>query len=344
MLLGHVYVMKKIKTIVPHKSLDLLLFRGEGFLFLEWLAHRGLAGFVQMKGDCYPELVEVFYNNLKVINSDIHSRVKGVDIIVNDDVWLLVVGLKAEGGMPHMRDSLYNKWTTKKQIYKDCLRYPGRLRGGKVYLHKGLDKEEKMCAYILAWLLLLGRYLHARMSTEDLFLLNALQSRIPTNWVAVFKKHMIDIGINDEHNLPYGVFIKKVLTLNRVVLIVETKVVCNRTNEIGKAILTCIGMKKIIDGWVFRDVKAQARNIAKLSDSNDNSISFTPRCEFERFVMNKFKRTSKRTRKLKKFVFRMENKMDELIKNYLDSSSSTEGSDEDEESSEEDSVDVSNLE
>ncbi|KOM49655.1 hypothetical protein LR48_Vigan08g048200 [Vigna angularis] len=82
--------------------------KGEGFLFPEWLTHQGLAEFVQMKGDCYPELVEVFYNNLKVINGDIHLWVKGVDIIVNDDVWLLVAGIKAESYMSLMKDSLHN--------------------------------------------------------------------------------------------------------------------------------------------------------------------------------------------------------------------------------------------
>ncbi|WVZ22316.1 hypothetical protein V8G54_000860 [Vigna mungo] len=115
---------------------------------------------------------------------------------------------------------------------------------------------------------------------------------------------MIDIGINDEHNLPYGVLISKILGLNQVVLLGETKVICNRTNEIGKAILTCIGLKKTANSWVFRD----------------------------------FKRTFEKAGKLKKFVLRMEKKMDEIIKNYVESSSSTEELDEDYESSDEDSM------
>ncbi|KOM50152.1 hypothetical protein LR48_Vigan08g097900 [Vigna angularis] len=124
-------------------------------------------------------------------------------------------------------------------------------------MHKGLDKEEKMSAYILAWLLLPGRYLRDRLTTEDLFLLNAMKSRISTYWVVVFKKHMIYTRINDEHNLPYGVFISKILTLHQVVLTREAKVVYNRTNEIGTAILTCVGMKKTAHGWVFQ---TQPRN------------------------------------------------------------------------------------
>ncbi|KOM50180.1 hypothetical protein LR48_Vigan08g100700 [Vigna angularis] len=61
---------------------------------------------VQMKGDCYPDLVEVFYPNLRVLNEVIHSRVKGVNIAINDDVWLLVVGLKAKGYWNDLKEEL----------------------------------------------------------------------------------------------------------------------------------------------------------------------------------------------------------------------------------------------
>ncbi|KOM56067.1 hypothetical protein LR48_Vigan10g195900 [Vigna angularis] len=51
---------------------------------------------VQMKGDWYPDLVRVFYNNLKNVNGDIQLRVKGVNIYIDNNVWLQVAGLKAE--------------------------------------------------------------------------------------------------------------------------------------------------------------------------------------------------------------------------------------------------------
>ncbi|KOM26789.1 hypothetical protein LR48_Vigan317s001000 [Vigna angularis] len=203
-----------------------------------------------MKGDCYPELVEVFYNNLKVISGDIHSRVKGVDIIVIDDVWLLVTGLKAE-----------------------------------------------RC-----------RYLRDGMSTEDLFLLNAIQRRIPTNWVPILKNHMINTGIKDERNLPYGVFIGKLLKLNQ----------------------------KTIDDWIFRDVQNPVRS---LNNTEDCSTSFTPKSEFERYIVERFERTFKKIGKLENSLVRMENKVNELIKNYVDNSS-TEISDDTDDSSEEETESI----
>ncbi|KOM26973.1 hypothetical protein LR48_Vigan347s002700 [Vigna angularis] len=80
-----------------------------------------------MKGDYYPNLVEVFYTNLRVLNGVIYSRVKGVNIAIDDDVMLLVAGLMAEGLLCHVRDSNSNIWLTKRAIYRDCLRYPGRI-------------------------------------------------------------------------------------------------------------------------------------------------------------------------------------------------------------------------
>ncbi|KOM51875.1 hypothetical protein LR48_Vigan09g053400 [Vigna angularis] len=47
------------------------------------------------------------------------------------------------------------------------------------------------------------------MSTEDVFLLNAIKTRIPTKWVAVLKHHMIVAGDDYARKLPYGVFISK---------------------------------------------------------------------------------------------------------------------------------------
>ncbi|KOM57629.1 hypothetical protein LR48_Vigan11g066200 [Vigna angularis] len=71
---GKLLSWRDIKNVVPHKYLDLQLFSKEGFLFQEWIAYQGLTNFVQMKGDCYPNLVVVFYTNMRDLNGVIHSR------------------------------------------------------------------------------------------------------------------------------------------------------------------------------------------------------------------------------------------------------------------------------
>ncbi|WVZ25217.1 hypothetical protein V8G54_003761 [Vigna mungo] len=166
-----------------------------------------------MKGDCYPKLVEVFYNNVKEVEGNVHSRVKGVDIVINNDTWLKIVGLKDEGRLSHQPDCLQNKRTRKTKMFKDCI-IPNLVK----------------------------------LTPKDAYLLNAFMRRIPTNWVAVFKWHILDIGINNLHRLPYGVFIRKVLEKSGVNLTGENKLTCSKENLIGNATLTCIDLREQLLG------------------------------------------------------------------------------------------------
>ncbi|KOM49684.1 hypothetical protein LR48_Vigan08g051100 [Vigna angularis] len=216
---------RKLFKVVPHKFLDVELFKRKGFIFQEWLVDVGLLKFVEMIGDCYPDLVQVFYHNLKVVNGVICSWVKGVDIKIDDEIWLSFTGLKVEGFMSHERNSELNQWTNKKKIYKEYLRSPTRLKVYKPYLLDGLKMEENMCAFVLTWVILPGRCLCDRLTTADLFLVHPMKTRILTNWVAVMSEHMIEIASSHGHILPYG-----------------------------KATLRHKGLKKTKDGWVFKDV------------------------------------------------------------------------------------------
>ncbi|KOM57538.1 hypothetical protein LR48_Vigan11g057100 [Vigna angularis] len=176
-----------------------------------------------MTGDCYPDLVQVFYHNLKVVDGVMYSRGKGVDIKIDDEIWLSFTGLKAEGFMSHERNSELNQWTNKKKIYKEYLRSPTRLKVYKPYLLDGLKMEENMCAFVLTWVILPGRCLRDRLTTADLLLVHAIKTRIPTNWVVVMSEHMIEIASSHGHILPYGVFINRVLKHHQVDLTGENK-------------------------------------------------------------------------------------------------------------------------
>ncbi|KOM47335.1 hypothetical protein LR48_Vigan07g103900 [Vigna angularis] len=139
---GNFLFWRVIKYVVPHKYMDLQLFKKEGFLFQELIAYQGLTVFVQIKGYWYPDLVEVFYTNLRVVNGVIHSRVKGVNITIDDNVWSHIVGLKAEGLDSHIRDSESNSWLTKRAIYINCLRYPRR---------KKSERDERVEDTLFRW-------------------------------------------------------------------------------------------------------------------------------------------------------------------------------------------------
>ncbi|KOM48264.1 hypothetical protein LR48_Vigan07g196800 [Vigna angularis] len=284
----------KLFKVVPHKFLDVELFRRDGFIFQEWLVDVGLLKFVEMTDDCYPDLIQVFYRNLKVVDGVICSRVKDVNIKIDDEIWLSFTGLI----MSHERNSELNQWTNKKKIYKEYLRCPTRLKVYKPYLLDGLKMEEKMCAFVLTWVILPGRCLRDRLTTADLFLVHAIKTRIPTNWVVVMSEHMIEIASSHGHIFPYGVFITRVLKHHQVDLTGENKIWCTESNEIGKATLRHNGLKKTKDGWVFKDV-------------DETPSTFTPQTEFERFVVDQFRMLSTRISKVEKSLIMIHKKSDE---------------------------------
>ncbi|KOM34565.1 hypothetical protein LR48_Vigan02g071500 [Vigna angularis] len=261
---------KRIKIVVPHMYLKLDLFEKEGFHFPEWIKTQGLSTLVQMKAKWYPNLVRVFYNNLKNINGDIQSRVKGVNIYINNDVWLQLIGLKAEGLFSHLRNSKTNMLLKKKDVYRNWLRFPGRYKIERLYVHEGLNREEKMITHFLAWVILPGRLLQDRMTTEDVFLLYAIKNDIPTNWVEVLKDHMIEVGLSQAHYLPYAVLIMK-------------------TEK----------------GWRFKDEVNLVHSSRSTPAQNEERTNYFLETNFERFVAEQFKHLNERVTKIEGKIYNL---------------------------------------
>jgi len=86
------------------------------------LKDQSLRRFLEMKGNIYPDLIRVFYTNLKFEGNNLVSHVKGVDIDITHDVWNAVMGLKYvvlrinKGNLGVVED--FNKV----QYYKSCLK------------------------------------------------------------------------------------------------------------------------------------------------------------------------------------------------------------------------------
>ncbi|KOM52109.1 hypothetical protein LR48_Vigan09g076800 [Vigna angularis] len=210
----------KFKNIVPHKYLNLDLFEKEGFHFQERIETQGLSTLVQMKGDWYPDLVRVFYNNMRNIDGVLHSRLRYLET---------------------------NRWLKKKDVYSNWLRFPGRYTIERLYVHDGMNKEEKITTHILAWVIFPARPVQDIMKTKDVFLLYAIKNDVPTNWVEVIKDHMIDAGTKHARHLPYDVFISKILTLQGVDVSGEKKCSCNCSNVINRNTLNSIGLVKTLN-------------------------------------------------------------------------------------------------
>ena len=56
-----------------------------------------LRKFLEMKGNIYLDLIRVVYTDLKFEGNNLVSYVKGVDMEITHDVWIVVAGLKYTG-------------------------------------------------------------------------------------------------------------------------------------------------------------------------------------------------------------------------------------------------------
>jgi len=103
--------------------------------------------FLEMKGNIYPYLIQVFYTNLKFGGNNLVSHVKGVDMEITHDVWTAVPGLKYasvkinKGNLGVVED--FNKV----QYYKICLKnQQAQVRTCSV---GGLKLDERVLALVV---------------------------------------------------------------------------------------------------------------------------------------------------------------------------------------------------
>ena len=75
-----------------------------------------------MKGNIYPDLIRVFYINLKFEGNNPVSHVKGVDMEITHDMWAAITGLKYVGLRINKGNLGVVEDFNKVQYYKSCLK------------------------------------------------------------------------------------------------------------------------------------------------------------------------------------------------------------------------------
>lgn len=174
----------RTRKIIPHKYISTRFFRREGFSFQNWLNNQGLNTFVELTGEWYPDLVRVFYSNLKISDGTLCSRVKGIDIKLTEEVWESIAGFRAGGEKTHLGIEGLHKFS----VYQDCLRDPNQARDCSFYKTGGMKRDDRLCAYVISWILLPRGSNHAQLTTEDIFIIYALKSNIQTD-CCYLRKH-----------------------------------------------------------------------------------------------------------------------------------------------------------
>ena len=171
-----------------------------------------------------------------------YSQVKGIDIAMNEDVWLSVTGLRNDGVVVSRGNTTELGNFNKVQLYKSCLR--NQEIALRTFNIGGLAVIPSILAYIVIWLLTPRGFNHATLTEEDLILMYYLMNKIKVNWVNVIREHLFKVGKKMEYRIPYVILLSSFIKYFEIDMEGEVTKEVNALNQISAVNLTKIGLNK----------------------------------------------------------------------------------------------------
>ncbi|KOM48187.1 hypothetical protein LR48_Vigan07g189100 [Vigna angularis] len=192
--------MWKERKILRQKFVDLNWFTTHQFQFSQQLIEQGVQHLLQLQGRYYPDLVRVFYYNLKYQNGIIYTRVKGIDIILDNDIWTNVAHLPILENTMHVPNDFgdFNKILA----YRSFMRNPQQPLPNRRYLLVGnLRMEERVLHYLIVWLLCPRGSNLAQCFEIDLMIMSAITQNIKINWADLISDTIVRAKRYDRGNM-----------------------------------------------------------------------------------------------------------------------------------------------
>jgi len=219
----------------------------------DMLKFQKLDRFLKLTRNTYPDLVKVFFTNMWYDEENLYSHVKGIDIAINEEVWLSVTGLRNEGATVSRGNTSELGNFNKVQLYKSCLR--NQESASRTFNVGGLAATPRILAYIVIWVLTPRGLNHATLTEEDLILMYCLMNKIKVNWVNLIREHLCKVGKKLEYRIPYVILLSQFIEYFDID--VETEVVeeVKALNQITTTNLTKIRLKKMKNKkWICKAI------------------------------------------------------------------------------------------
>jgi len=189
-----------------------------------------------MKGNIYPDLIRVFYTNLKFVDNNLVSHVKGVDMEITHEVWTTVTGLKYVGLRINKGNIGVVEDFNKIQYYRSCLKnLQPQVRTCSV---GGFKLNERLLALIVTWILTPRGSNHSVLTEEDLVYIYCIMRKVKINWILKIKEHMQKSMRLSDYHYPYAILISKFLNYFEVDLEEETYKLVKSTHEVNNGSLS----------------------------------------------------------------------------------------------------------
>jgi len=215
------------------------------------LKEQRLKIFLELSGNIYPNLVKVFYTNLQFNGDTLNSHVKGVDIVITNDVWAAINGLKFSRLRINKGNLRVIKEFNKMQFYKNCLKNP--LSKVRIFSVGGLKLDERLIVFNFSWIITSRGSNHSTLSEEDLLLIYCIMNKVKLNWIHIIKDHMQKAIRLSNFHYPYAILISKFLHYFEVDIEEELDELIKPSSEINSGSLRKIGFTKIGGRWVSKD-------------------------------------------------------------------------------------------
>ncbi|KAG2380886.1 uncharacterized protein HKW66_Vig0202590 [Vigna angularis] len=258
--------MWKERKVLRQKFVDLNWFTANQFQFSRQLVEQGVQHLLQLQGRYYPDLVRVFYYNLKAHNGIVYTRVKGVDIVLDHDIWTNVAHLPILENNLHVPNDFddFNKILA----YRSFMRNPQQPLPNRRYLLVGhLRMEERVVHYLIVWLLCPRGSNLAQCFETDLMLMSAITQNLKINWASLISDTMVRAKRYDRTHLPYPLLISLICVYKGVDVTREKFLNVLPTHQIEESALHQMGF--IRQGNMF--VRAEGDN-AQDADESDEAI------------------------------------------------------------------------
>lgn len=131
---------------------------------------------VEQKGCIYPDLIRVFYHNLKYRDGIVTTKVKGVRIILDEDIQTNVAKLTIWDDVVkvHLGVLDFNRLLAFQSFSRNTQQQSNRSK----LLVGGFKVDERMNYYLIMWILCPPAINHAQCSEQDLLLLYGILNHI----------------------------------------------------------------------------------------------------------------------------------------------------------------------
>jgi len=181
----------------------------------------------------------------------LYSQVKGINIAINDDVWLSVTSLRNDGVVVSKGNIAKLGNFNKVQFYKSCMR--NQDSASKTFSVGGLATTPRILAYIVIWLLTPRGFNHAVLIKEDSILMYCLMTKTKVNWVNVIREHLFKVNKELEYHIPYVVLLSSFIDYFEIDVEGEVVEEVKTLNQISAATLNKIGLRKVKNKkWVCK--------------------------------------------------------------------------------------------